>query len=182
MEFGSLIFAERKMPSFLGYVLMTLTNGQWNRGMLSSRTKSRLFCFRLPWTLFHILPICNVGRYSCMKCLQNIIFNTCTAFQRVLLATWLYSIVSGLKYKGYFLKIKWFRVNILKSFISWDICVSRRLFNVASISVKNVANASQVIGLSFVIFVKQLLVTFTIDSQDPSIQRLDGGLNFQSIF
>lgn len=75
-----------------------------------------------------------------------------------------------------------FGVNTLKSFISLDICVSGRLFNVASISAEKVTNASQFIGLSFVIFVKHLFVIFTIYYQDPPIQEVDGGLKFQTIF
>ena len=57
--------------------------------------------------------------------------------------------------------------------MSISICVNGRLFNVASTSVKNVTNASSLIGLSFVIKVKHLLVFSTIDSQDPSIHGLE---------
>ena len=129
------------MWSFPGYVWMTLADGQCDQRMLSSRTKTRSFCFRLRWTLFHILRICNVGRYSRMKRLENIFVSSCTAFQQVLLVPWPSLIVSGLKYKGSFPKIKWFGVNTLKLFISSDICVSGGLFNVAYISVKKVTNA-----------------------------------------
>ena len=133
MEFGNLIFVKRIMPSFPGYVSVTLTNGQCDRGMLPSRTKARSFCFRLRWTLFYFLRICNVGRYPRIWRLQNIFVSSCTAFQRVLFVTWSSLIVYGLKYKGCFPKLKWFGVNTLKSFKSPDICVSGWLFNVASI-------------------------------------------------
>ena len=96
-EFGSLIFVEWAMLSFPWYVSITPASSQYDWGMLSSQIKTRSFCFRLCWTLFYFLCICNIGRYSCMKRAQNIFASACTAFLWVLPVTWLSLIVSGLK-------------------------------------------------------------------------------------
>lgn len=140
---------------------MTLANDQCYRGMLSSRNKARSFCFSLRWTFFHFFRICNVGKYSLMKYLENIFASAFTAFQWVLLVTWPSLIVSGLKHKGYLPKIKYFGFNTWKSFISQDNCVSRRPFNVASVSAEKCHQCFIGHSLSFAIFIKHLLVIFT---------------------
>ena len=53
----------------------------WFKNVVFSN-QNKISLFQVTLRFFHFLHICNGGRYSHMKCLQNIFVSFCTDFQR----------------------------------------------------------------------------------------------------
>ena len=85
----------------------------------------------------------------------------------------------GLKYKDCVWIKKWLAVNASQS-LMWSRKVRRgRLLKVHSTLIKNVLNDSSYTGRSLRTDFNDRFLSFTINSQEPPIYKLDGGLNFQ---